>query len=139
MAAGGLADRVARALAAALVSSGGVPERGIDISAYQNANGPINWRELARHGIRFVVIKASEDTYYANPYYLPDARAASRAGLAVLAYAFANPAGRAARPRPASPSGPRTTGAAAARCPWSSIWRTTPTRPATATGSAGAG
>jgi GH25 family lysozyme M1 (1,4-beta-N-acetylmuramidase) len=79
------------ALAATLVTSSGVPERGIDISAYQNANGPINWRELARHGIRFVVIKASEDTYYANPYYLPDARAASRAGLAVLAYAFANP------------------------------------------------
>ena len=79
------------ALAAALVRSGGVPERGIDISAYQNANGPINWGELAGHGIRFVAIKASEDTYYTNPYYLPDARAASRAGLAVLAYAFANP------------------------------------------------
>jgi GH25 family lysozyme M1 (1,4-beta-N-acetylmuramidase) len=93
--AGGLAVAVSLtaspALAGALARSGGVPERGIDISAYQNANGPINWRELARHGIRFVVIKASEDTYYANPYYLPDARAASRAGLAVLAYAFANP------------------------------------------------
>ena len=79
------------ALAAALVRSGGVPERGIDISAYQNANGPIGWGELASHGIRFVAIKASEDTYYTNPYYLSDARAASRAGLAVLAYAFANP------------------------------------------------
>ena len=79
------------ALAAALVRSGGVPERGIDISAYQNANGPIDWRELASHGIRFVAIKASEDTYYTNPYYLSDARAASRAGLAVLAYTFANP------------------------------------------------
>jgi len=79
------------ALAAALVRSGGVPERGIDISAYQNANGPIDWRELASHGIRFVAIKASEDTYYTNPYYLPDAMAASRAGLAVLAYTFANP------------------------------------------------
>jgi GH25 family lysozyme M1 (1,4-beta-N-acetylmuramidase) len=79
------------ALAATLVRSGGVPERGIDISAYQNANGPIDWRELARHGIRFVAIKVSEDTYYTNPYYPSDARAASRAGLAVLAYAFANP------------------------------------------------
>ncbi len=79
------------ALAAGLVRSGGGPERGIDISAYQNANGPIDWRELAGHGIRFVVIKASEGTYYTNPYYLPDARAASRAGLAVLAYAFAIP------------------------------------------------
>jgi len=66
------------ALAATLVRSGGVPQRGIDISAYQNANGPINWGELAGHGIRFVAIKASEDTYYTNPYYLPDARAASR-------------------------------------------------------------
>jgi GH25 family lysozyme M1 (1,4-beta-N-acetylmuramidase) len=79
------------ALAASLVRSGGVPERGIDISAYQNANGPINWRELARHGIRFVAIKASEGTYYKNPYYLSDARAAARAGLDILPYAFANP------------------------------------------------
>src|SRR5271163_3904778 len=62
------------ALAAALAGSGGVPERGIDISAYQNANGPIDWRELASRGIRFVAIKASEDTYYTNPYYLADAR-----------------------------------------------------------------
>ena len=79
------------ALAAALIRSGGVTERGIDISAYQNANGPIDWRELAGHGIRFVAIKASEGTYYTNPYYLSDARSASRAGLSVLAYTFANP------------------------------------------------
>jgi GH25 family lysozyme M1 (1,4-beta-N-acetylmuramidase) len=79
------------ALAAVMMPAGRGPERGIDVSAYQNANGPINWRELASGGIKFVAIKASEDTYYTNPYYLPDARAASRAGLAVLAYAFANP------------------------------------------------
>ena len=94
--AGGVAVAVsltaAPALAATLVRSGGVPERGIDISAYQNANGPINWRELARHGIRFVAIKASEGTYYKNPYYLSDARAAARAGLDILPYVFANPA-----------------------------------------------
>jgi GH25 family lysozyme M1 (1,4-beta-N-acetylmuramidase) len=93
--AGGMAVAVSLtgspALAASLVRSGGVPERGIDISAYQNANGPIDWRELARHGIRFVAIKASEGTYYKNPYYLSDARAAARAGLAILPYAFANP------------------------------------------------
>ena len=79
------------ALGAAMTQAGGGPERGIDVSAFQNANGPIDWRELAGHGIKFVAIKASEGTYYTNPYYLPDARAASRAGLAVLAYAFANP------------------------------------------------
>ena len=33
----------------------------------------------------------SEGDYYANPHYRADARAASRAGLAVLAYAFADP------------------------------------------------
>ena len=95
MTAGGMVAAVSLtaspALAAAVMRPGGDPERGIDISAYQNANGPIDWRELAGHGIKFVAIKASEGTYYANPYYLPDARAASRAGLAVLAYAFANP------------------------------------------------
>jgi GH25 family lysozyme M1 (1,4-beta-N-acetylmuramidase) len=79
------------ALAAVATRSGGDPVRGIDISAYQNANGPIDWRELAGHGIRFVAIKASEGTYYTNPYYRSDARGASRAGLAVLAYALANP------------------------------------------------
>jgi GH25 family lysozyme M1 (1,4-beta-N-acetylmuramidase) len=79
------------ALAATLVRSGGVPERGIDISAYQNANGPINWHELVRDGIRFVAIKASESTYYKNPYYRSDARAAARAGLDILPYVFANP------------------------------------------------
>ncbi len=76
------------AFAAVATRSGHGPERGIDISAYQHI---VNWHEVARHGIRFVVIKASEGTYYTNPYYLTNARGASRAGLAVLAYAFANP------------------------------------------------
>ena len=86
-----LALSASPALAAVATSSGAGPERGIDISAYQDANGPINWRELAGHGIKFVAIKASEANYYANPHYRSDARGASRAGLAVLAYAFANP------------------------------------------------
>jgi lysozyme len=82
---------VSPALAAQVMRSGGGPERGIDISAYQHANGPIDWRGLAARGISFVAIKASEGNYYTNPYYGPDARGASQAGLAVLAYAFANP------------------------------------------------
>jgi GH25 family lysozyme M1 (1,4-beta-N-acetylmuramidase) len=79
------------ALAAVAVRSGGGPVRGIDISVYQHADGPIDWRELDRHGIRFVAIKVSESAYYTNPYYLSDARGAARAGLAVLAYTLANP------------------------------------------------
>jgi len=79
------------AFAAAHARSAAGPERGIDISAYQHADGPIDWTELARHGIKFAAIKVSEGTYYTDPYYQSDARAASRAGLAVLAYAFADP------------------------------------------------
>ena len=46
---------------------------------------------LATQGIRFVAIKASEGTYYLNPYYASDARAAAAAGLRVMPYVFANP------------------------------------------------
>jgi len=66
--------------------------RGLDISSYQHGRTPINWRLLARYGIRFVAVKVSEGTYYRNPYYRSDVRAAAAAGLAVLPYVFANPA-----------------------------------------------
>jgi len=66
--------------------------RGLDISSYQHGRRPINWRLLARHGIRFVAVKASEGTYYRNPYYQSDGRGAVTAGLAVMPYVFANPA-----------------------------------------------
>jgi GH25 family lysozyme M1 (1,4-beta-N-acetylmuramidase) len=71
--------------------SGGRPLRGLDISAYQHVGAPIDWRMLARHGVRFVAIKVTEGTYYTNRYYRSDARAAAKAGLAVLPYVFANP------------------------------------------------
>lgn len=85
------ATSVPMAEAAAAAPARG-PLRGIDISAYQHADGPINWRRLAREGIRFVGIKVSEGTYYTNPYYWPDERGATGAGLAVMPYVFANPA-----------------------------------------------
>jgi GH25 family lysozyme M1 (1,4-beta-N-acetylmuramidase) len=65
--------------------------RGLDISAYQHTGSPINWRRLAGQGIRFVGIKATEGTYYRNPFYGADARGAAAAGLTVLPYVFANP------------------------------------------------
>ena len=68
------------------------PVRGVDISAFQHVGKPINWRLLAAEGIRFVGIKVTESTYYTNPFYKSDARAASAVGLAVLPYVFANPA-----------------------------------------------
>jgi GH25 family lysozyme M1 (1,4-beta-N-acetylmuramidase) len=78
------------AAVAVAVAAGG-PVRGLDISAFQHVGAPIDWRLLAREGIRFVAIKVSESTYYTNPYYPSDARAAAAAGLAVMPYAFANP------------------------------------------------
>jgi GH25 family lysozyme M1 (1,4-beta-N-acetylmuramidase) len=77
---------------AATAGSGGSPIRGIDVSAYQHVDGPVNWGLLARHGIRFAAIKVTEGTYYTNPYYRSDTRNAARAGLAVMPYVFANPA-----------------------------------------------
>jgi GH25 family lysozyme M1 (1,4-beta-N-acetylmuramidase) len=68
-----------------------MPIRGLDVSAHQHAGSPINWGLLARQGLRFVAVKVSEGTYYRNPYYASDARAAAVAGLAVLPYVFANP------------------------------------------------
>jgi GH25 family lysozyme M1 (1,4-beta-N-acetylmuramidase) len=66
--------------------------RGIDVSSYQHVDRTINWRLVSRSGIRFAAIKASEGTYYTNPYYAGDARAAAAAGLSVVPYVFANPA-----------------------------------------------
>ena len=77
--------------AAVVTERAGAPVRGMDISSYQHAGTPIDWAVLATHGIRFVAIKASEGTYYLNPYYASDATHAAAAGLLVMPYVFANP------------------------------------------------
>lgn len=76
---------------AAATQSASTPVRGLDISSYQHAGTSIDWARLATQGIRFVSIKAAEGTYYQNPYYVSDARAAAAAGLRVMPYVFANP------------------------------------------------
>lgn len=70
---------------------GTVRIRGIDVSSYQHIGRTINWQAVARSGIKFAAVKVSEGTYYTNPYYAGDARAAAGAGLAVMPYVFANP------------------------------------------------
>jgi lysozyme len=77
--------------AAVVTERAGAPVRGMDISSYQHAGTPIDWAVLATRGIRFVAIKASEGTYYLNPYYASDATHAAAAGLLVMPYVFANP------------------------------------------------
>lgn len=87
-----LSVAVAPGASAMPARAGERPVRGVDISAFQHAGKPINWRLLAAEGIHFVGIKVTESTYYTNPFYQADARAAAAAGLAVLPYTFANPA-----------------------------------------------
>jgi GH25 family lysozyme M1 (1,4-beta-N-acetylmuramidase) len=76
---------------AAVTKPAGPMVRGLDVSAFQHTGLPINWELLAKQGIRFVAVKVSEGTYYVNPYFRSDARAAAAAGLAMLPYVFANP------------------------------------------------
>lgn len=66
--------------------------QGVDVSSHQHSrNAFINWPDVAAAGYTFTAIKASEATYYVNPYYASDAEQAARAGLFVMPYAFANP------------------------------------------------
>jgi GH25 family lysozyme M1 (1,4-beta-N-acetylmuramidase) len=75
--------------------------RGVDVAAYQHPSGAaINWRRVARSGISFAAVKATEGTYYRNPYALSDLAAARAAGLSVGAYAFAIPNGNGGRSSP---------------------------------------
>ena len=72
--------------------------RGVDVAAYQHPNGAaINWGKVARSGISFAAVKATEGTYYRNPYALSDIKAARAAGLSVGAYVFAIPNGNGGR------------------------------------------
>ena len=68
-------------------------KQGVDVASIQHAGGAINWAKVARSGIRFAAIKATEGDYYQNPYALSDLAAARAAGLRTMAYAFAVPNG----------------------------------------------
>ena len=70
------------------------PLQGVDVAAYQHPNGEnINWSGAAKSGIQFAAVKATEGTYYRNPYALSDLAEAKAAGLSVFAYVFAIPNG----------------------------------------------
>jgi GH25 family lysozyme M1 (1,4-beta-N-acetylmuramidase) len=65
---------------------------GVDVSSFQHPNGaPIDWPQVAAAGYRFAFIKATEGSYYVNPYFASDAAGAEAAGMLVAAYHFANP------------------------------------------------
>ena len=77
--------------------------RGVDVAAYQHPHGAgIDWQSVAHTGIQFAAVKATEGTYYKNPYALGDLARARAAGLSVMAYAFAVPNGNGGASSPAA-------------------------------------
>jgi len=68
--------------------------QGVDVASYQHPGGErINWTRAAKAGIQFAAVKATEGTYYKNPFALKDLAQAKAAGLSVIAYVFAIPNG----------------------------------------------
>jgi hypothetical protein len=67
-------------------SSGSVA--GLDVSSHQ---GAVNWSRVRARGARFAYAKASEGTYYTNPYFARQYEGSHHAGLIRGAYHFAIP------------------------------------------------
>lgn len=61
---------------------------GDDVSAYQ---GDVNWSADKSHGAHFVYIKATEGSYYTNPYFAQQYDGSYDVGLIRGAYEFAVP------------------------------------------------
>jgi hypothetical protein len=102
--------------------------QGVDVAGYQHPGGAsINWRKVAKSGIKFAAVKATEGAYYRNPFALTDLAEAKAAGLSVMAYVFAIPNGNGGSASPVAQAARRR------RSCWTSS--TTPTVPSV-TGSA---
>jgi GH25 family lysozyme M1 (1,4-beta-N-acetylmuramidase) len=75
--------------------------QGVDVASFQHPGGAaIRWTDVAAAGIQFAAVKATEGTYYQNPYALSDLAKAKAAGLSVNAYVFAIPNGNGGRRSP---------------------------------------
>jgi GH25 family lysozyme M1 (1,4-beta-N-acetylmuramidase) len=84
-----------RELAGPLAGTGelsGTLARGVDVAAAQHPGGAgIDWPRVAAAGYSFAAVKATEGTYYANPWYGADTAGAAAAGLQVTGYHVAIP------------------------------------------------
>lgn len=72
------------------VQAGSSPLSGIDVASYQ---GNVAWSQVAAQGASFAYAKASEGTYYTNPYFAEQYQGAYANGLVRGAYHFAIPNG----------------------------------------------
>ena len=65
---------------------------GPDVSSYQHPSGAsINWTLVKASGHSFAFVKATEATYYTNPYFNADWKSMKAAGIDHGAYHFARP------------------------------------------------
>ena len=62
--------------------------RGMDVASYQ---GNVDWGLAALEGGKFAYVKATEGTYYNNPYFAQQYNGSYNAGMIRGAYAFAVP------------------------------------------------
>jgi GH25 family lysozyme M1 (1,4-beta-N-acetylmuramidase) len=77
---------------AASVAPGASDVLGVDVASFQHPDGAaINWADVAGAGYRFAFVKATEGSYYVNPYAEADLAAAKAAGLYAAPYHFAIP------------------------------------------------
>ena len=72
--------------AATWTPSGGT--LGMDVSSHQ---GNVRWQEAYNGGARFAYTKATEGTYYTNPYFAQQYVGSADVGMIRGAYHFANP------------------------------------------------
>jgi len=88
----GVAPRAAAQAAGSSAATASTTVQGIDVASFQHPGGDaINWSDVAQAGYKFAFIKASEGSYYVNPYYASDAADAQAADMFVAPYAFAIP------------------------------------------------
>lgn len=66
---------------------------GPDVSAWEHPGGAaIDWTAVRQAGHQFTIIKSTEGTFYANPYFHDDWNGSRAAGLIHGSYHFARPA-----------------------------------------------
>lgn len=62
--------------------------QGVDVSGHQ---GNVNWTTAWNQGGRFAYVKATEETYYTNPFYSQQYNGSANVGMVRGAYHFAIP------------------------------------------------
>ena len=69
------------------------PVTGPDCSSHQHDSGqPIDWGAVKRAGHSFVIVKATQNDGYVNPFFVQDVRDAQAAGLLAMPYHYMGPA-----------------------------------------------